>query len=214
MLKLIIGNKKYSSWSLRPWLALTHAGIQFEEQVIALDQPDTDANIRKYSPSGKVPCLIDGAVTVWDSLAIVEYVNEKHPEKQLWPKDASARAVARSVSAEMHSGFSALRNEHPMKIIESLPTPQRSPETVKDVQRIQQLWRECRQKFGAGGPFLFGAFSIADAFYAPVVSRFRTYGVPMEGAVKEYADAIWALPAMQKWVGGAQAETLRVPRNE
>lgn len=214
MLKLIIGNKKYSSWSLRPWLALTHAGIQFEEQVIALDQPDTDANIRKYSPSGKVPCLIDGAVTVWDSLAIVEYVNEKHPEKQLWPKDASARAVARSVSAEMHSGFSALRNEHPMKIIESLPTAQRSPETVKDVQRIQQLWRECRQKFGAGGPFLFGAFSIADAFYAPVVSRFRTYGVPMEGAVKEYADAIWALPAMQKWVGGAQAETLRVPRNE
>lgn len=214
MLKLIIGNKKYSSWSLRPWLALTHAGIQFEEQVIALDQPDTDANIRKYSPSGKVPCLIDGAITVWDSLAIVEYVNEKHPEKQLWPKDASARAVARSVSAEMHSGFSALRNEHPMKIIESLPTPQRSPETVKDVQRIQQLWRECRQKFGAGGPFLFGAFSIADAFYAPVVSRFRTYGVPMEGAVKEYADAIWALPAMQKWVAGAQAETLRVPRNE
>lgn len=214
MLKLVIGNKKYSSWSLRPWMVLAQAQIPFEEILIGLDQPDTDANIRRYSPSGRVPALIDGELIVWDSLAIAEYLAEKFPEKQLWPTDPKARAIARSVTAEMHSGFPAMREEMSMRILQSYPPSPKRPETMKDVERVKQLWTECRERYGAGGPFLFGAFSIADAFYAPVVSRFRTFAIPVDGAVKAYAEMIWATPAMQRWYADAQAETLRAAKHE
>src|SRR3954447_26307256 len=177
MLKIVLGNKKYSSWSLRPWLALKLAGAPFEEQVVALDMPDTAANIRKYSPSGRVPALIDGSLTIWDSLAICEYLNEKFPQAQLWPADAAQRARARSISAEMHSGFTNLRNDCSMKIVKQYPYKPLRPDTQKDVDRIVAIWEECLRR--NGGRFLFGNEPcIADAFYAPVVSRFRTYSVP------------------------------------
>ena len=214
MVKLVIGNKKYSSWSLRPWMVLAQAQIPFEEILIGLDLPDTDANIRKYSPSGRVPALIDGELIVWDSLAIAEYLAEKFSEKQLWPADPKVRAIARSVTAEMHSGFPAMREEMTMRILQTYPPSQKRPETIKDVERVKQLWTECRERYGAGGPFLFGAFSIADAFYAPVVSRFRSYAIPVDGAVKAYAEMIWATPAMQRWYADAQAETLRAAKHE
>src|SRR3954452_17100946 len=187
MLKIVVGNKKYSSWSLRPWLVLKHAGVPFEETVVALDMPDTDANIRKYSPSGRVPALIDGELTVWDSLSICEYLNEKFPEKRLWPQDRARRAIARSLCAEMHSGFANLRNDCSMKIVQQYPYKPLRPETQKDVDRVVELWtRALREN---GGPFLFGKEPcIADAYFAPVVSRFRTYSIPVTGAVKAYCD--------------------------
>jgi glutathione S-transferase len=208
MLKIVVGNKKYSSWSLRPWLALKLTGAPFEEVVVALDMPDTDENIRRYSPSGRVPALIDGSVTVWESLAICEYLAEKFPEAQLWPKDPAQRALARSVSSEMHAGFANLRNECTMRFIEQRPYKPLSPETQKDVDRIVALWEECLRK--SGGPCLFGAKpGIADAMYAPVVSRFRTYSIPVSDAARKYCDAIWALPALQEWLAAARVETLR-----
>jgi glutathione S-transferase len=213
MLKIVVGNKKYSSWSLRPWLVLKHAGVPFEEQVVALDMPDTAQNIRKFSPSGRVPALIDGDVTVWDSLAIAEYLNEKFPEKRLWPKDPAQRARARSVSAEMHSGFANLRNDCSMKIVQQYPAKPLRPETQADVNRIVEIWEDCLKR--SGGPFLFGKEPcIADAFYAPVVSRFRTYSIAVSGAAKAYCDTIWAWPALQSWVADAQKETLRAKLHE
>lgn len=209
---IILGNKNYSSWSLRPWLVLKHCDTPFEERVIPLDQPDTAAAIARHSPSGRVPALNHGELVIWDSLAICEYLNEQFPRAQLWPKDAAARATARSVSAEMHSGFTALRTTMPMKIRESLPTPPMTDELKKDIDRIFALWTDCRARFGRGGPFLFGAFSIADAMFAPVVTRFRTYGVKLSGAVAEVADAIWNERAMQEWIAAARDETLRMPR--
>jgi glutathione S-transferase len=213
MLKIVVGNKKYSSWSLRPWFALKLTGAPFEEVVVALDMPDTDQNIRRYSPSGRVPALIDGALTVWESLAICEYLAEKFPEAQLWPKDPALRALARSVSNEMHGGFSNLRNDCSMRILEQRPYQPLKPETQKEVDRIVALWEECLRK--SGGPYLFGARpGIADAMYAPVVSRFRTYSIPVAGTAKAYCDAVWALPALQAWVAGARAETLRAKFHE
>jgi len=213
MLKIVVGNKKYSSWSLRPWLVLKHAGVPFEEQVVALDMPDTAQNIRKFSPSGRVPALIDGDVTVWDSLAIAEYLNEKFPEKRLWPKDPAQRARARSVSAEMHSGFANLRNDCSMKIVQQYPAKPLRPETQAEVNRIVEIWEDCLKR--SGGPFLFGKEPcIADAFYAPVVSRFRTYSIAVSGAAKAYCDTIWAWPALQSWVADAQKETLRAKLHE
>jgi glutathione S-transferase len=208
MLKIVIGNKRVSSWSLRGWLGVKLSGAPAEEVVVALDTPETAENIRKVSPSGKVPALVDGGVTVWDSLAICEYLNEKFPQARLWPADAAARATARSVSAEMHSGFPNLRNDCSMKIVKQFPYKPLRPETQKEVDRIVAIWSECLAK--SGGPWLFGSKPcIADAMYAPVVSRFRTYSIPVSGAAKSYCDTVWAWPFVQEWVRGAEAETLR-----
>ena len=212
MLQLIIGNKRYSSWSLRPWVLLKHFDIAFEETVIGLDLPDTQSNIARYSKAGKVPVLIDEGTTVWDTLAIAEYAAESFPDRHLWPQDRAARALARSVSAEMHSGFQNLRNDCSMKILESLPLATLRPETLADVQRVVAIWNDCLAAYG--GPYLFGAFSIADAMYAPVVSRFRTYALPASGAAVAYLEKMWALPALQEWVEGARRETLRARRYE
>src|SRR5436309_5072002 len=213
MLKIVVGNKKFSSWSLRPYLALKAVGAPFEEIVVALDMPDTAQNIRRYSPSGRVPALIDGALTVWDSLAICEYLSEKFPDQGLWPAEPAQRAQARSVSAEMHSGFPNLRNDCSMKIVKQFPYKPLKAETQKEVDRIVALWTECLAK--SGGPWLFGAKPcVADAFYAPVVSRFRTYSIPVPGAAKSYCDAVWAWPPLQEWVATAQRETLRAKFHE
>ena len=205
-LTLIIGNKNYSSWSLRPWLLLKQAGIPFREQFIPIRSETWQTRIRDLSPSGKVPALIHGEVRVWDSLAICEYLAERFPQKQLWPTDIAARAEARSVSAEMHSGFQALRLNMFMNIRRRLPTRGRTPEALADIERIVAIWNSCRSRYHRGGPFLFGAFSIADAMYAPVALRFQTYAVNIDGAAGEYARTLLALPAMQEWVAAAHAE--------
>jgi glutathione S-transferase len=206
-LTLVVGSKNYSSWSLRPYLALAHTKQPFREVVVPLDRPDTAAQIAQHSPSGRVPVLRHGELVVWDSLAICEYLAETFPEAALWPEAAHARAVARAVCAEMHSGFAALRTNCPMNI--RLSAPGRgtdAPGVAQDIARIQALWNECRGRFGQGGPFLFGRFSIADAFYAPVVMRFQTYGVPFDPAGATFRDALLALPGMQAWVKAAESE--------
>jgi glutathione S-transferase len=213
-LTLVVGNKNYSSWSMRPWLVLRQAGIPFEEVYIPLYRPDSAAALAKWSPSGKVPALSDGDIRVWDSLAICEYLAERFPEKQLWPADAAARAVARSVSAEMHSGFSALREHMSMNIRARRPGKGRTAGSLADVGRILAIWTDCRARFGQGGDFLFGRFCIADAMYAPVVLRFQTYGVALEGAAKAYAEAILALPAVKAWVADALVEAERIEMYE
>lgn len=210
-LTLIIGNKAYSSWSLRPWLALKQTGQPFEETVIPLRQPDTRARIGAVSPSGTVPVLIDrgagGAdVVVWDSLAVCEYVAERFPAARLWPDEAHARAVARSVAAEMHAGFAPLRTHMSMNLKERLPGTGRTPEVEANIARITALWTDARARFGGGGDFLFGRFSIADAMFAPVVTRFDTYGVDLPPVARAYADAVLALPAMREWTAAARAE--------
>jgi len=206
---LVIGNKNYSSWSLRAWLALKVGGVAFEERRISLDRPQTKAEIRAFSPSGKVPCLIDGELAVWDSLAICETANERYAGGSLWPEDADLRAQARAVTAEMHAGFAPLRTHMPMDIrsrhrVRGAEAQQRA-DVAADVTRIRAIWTDCLAR--SGGPLLFGDFSIADAFYAPVVTRFRSYGVALSGRLDAYADALLALPEMQAWVEAAQAET-------
>ncbi|KAB2319672.1 glutathione S-transferase family protein [Betaproteobacteria bacterium SCN1] len=214
MLTLAIGNKNYSSWSLRPWLVLRQAGIPFEEVRIPLYCPESDAALAKWSPSGKVPALHDGTATMWDSLAICETLAERFPEKRLWPADAAARATARAVSAEMHAGFAALRTHMSMNIRARRPGQGRTPECLADIGRIVAIWTTCRTRYGADGAFLFGDFSIADAMYAPVVLRFQTYGVALNGAAKSYAETILALPALQAWVADAIAESERIAQFE
>lgn len=196
---LVIGTKQFSSWSLRPWLAAKMAGVEFDEVLITLRQPETKAEILKHSPSGKVPCLLNGPLAIWDSLAICEYLAELHPT--LWPEGREARAVARSVSAEMHSGFPNLRNVCSMDMCALTPLAEIPPEVQAEVDRIQALWNDCRARFGAkaGGPFLFGRFSVADAMFAPVVSRFTTFAIPLDPVSRAYCDAIWSLPPMQHW---------------
>ncbi|MBK8062868.1 MAG: glutathione S-transferase family protein [Betaproteobacteria bacterium] len=211
-MKLVIGNKNYSSWSLRPWLAMKVAGIAFEEERIPLYLPESKARILAVNPAGKVPCLVDGALRVWDSLSILEYLAETHP--QLWPADRAARALARSVSAEMHSGFAQLRTHMSMNIRRSLPGRGRTPESLAEAARIMALWSDCRARHGAGGPFLFGAFSNADAMYAPVVLRFRTYAVELPPDCDAYAQAVLALPAMREWIAAAERETESIPQFE
>ena len=206
-MKLVIGNKNYSSWSLRPWLLMRVKNIPFEEQRIPLDQPDTKERVLAYSPAGKVPVLIDEGIIVWDTLAIVEYLAEKFPDRALWPRDMPARARARSVVAEMHSGFAALRSAMPMNCRGSFPGKGITRESQADIARIVALWEECRAGLGAGGRFLFGDFCVADAFFAPVVSRFATYAVPLKDIARRYADAIASLPAMQEWLASARAES-------
>jgi len=204
---LVIGNKNHSSWSLRPWLALKAAGLAFEERLIGLRRPETKAEILRYSPSGKLPLLIDGALSVWDSLAICEYVAERAPQAGLWPEAADARAVARAVAAEMHSGFMALRRDYSMDISRRFPD-QGSPEAKADAQRVQEIWRDCRARFGQSrGDFLFGGFGIADCMYAPVVTRFRTYGIALDPVSQAYCDAVMAHPAMREWCQAAEQET-------
>ena len=216
-LTLAIGDKTVSSWSFRPWFLMKHAGVPFTEDVIPLDRPETRRTLKEKSPAGLVPFLTHGAVRIWDSLAIMEYVNELYPEKQLWPADRAARAVARAAAAEMHSGFSALRTVWPMYFTREGLAHLATGGVARDVARIDALWTECRTRFGAahgaGGPFLFGTFSIADAMYAPVVSRFLTYG-PVSASAQSvaYMETIRALPAFTEWGEGAKAERWSNPQ--
>lgn len=211
---LVIGNKNYSSWSLRPWLAMRHAGLAFDEVLIPLDHPDTKARILEYSPAGKVPVLVDGAATVWESLAILEHLAERYPEAGLWPGDPAARAHARAISAEMHAGFQALRSACPMNLRKRFAHRDRGADVARDVARIQEIWLGCRQRFGAGGPFLFGAFTAADAMYAPVVTRLHTYSVPVDAAVQDYMGAVMGLPAFNEWRRAGIAEPWTLDHDE
>ncbi len=213
-LTLVIGNKNYSSWSLRAWLALEHTGAAFDELRIALDTPTTRADILRHSPAGRVPVLHDGEVTVWESLAICEYLAERFPHARLWPADPAARALARAASAEMHAGFAALRQAMPMNCRAHLPGKGRAPGVDDDIARVRDIWRDCRARFGAGGDMLFGQFTAADAMFAPVVSRFQTYGVSLDPVSRAYADAVSALPAMEAWTAAARAEPERIEREE
>ena len=206
VLHLIIGNKVYSSWSLRPWIAMKVNGLDFQETVICLKQPDTSAQIAKHSFAGKVPVLKHGNRTIWESLAILDYLADTFPEKTWWPKDPDARAVARSIAAEMHAGFSALRTHMGFNVRRDLKGLGRGAGVDADIARIQTLWNDARRRFGKGGPFLFGAFSNADAMYAPVVTRFKTYGVELDPIAQSYCDAVLALPAMKQWYADAAAE--------
>ncbi|MEM9155402.1 MAG: glutathione S-transferase family protein [Cyanobacteria bacterium P01_F01_bin.33] len=206
-LAIVIGNKNYSSWSLRGWLALKQTDADFEEIRIPLDLPNTHAEILKYSPSGRVPALRHGDIWLWESLAIAEYLAETFPESGLWPSDPAARARARAVSAEMHAGFVPLRQHMPMDCRSSWPERGREPGVQEDCDRITTIWRECREQFGGDGDFLFGSFTIADAFFAPVVSRFRTYAVELDPIARAYAAAIWAFPSMQEWLADAENES-------
>ena len=216
MLKLVIGNKNYSSWSMRPWLALRANGIPFEEVLIPLytDNPADKQRILSFSHAGKVPALVDGDVTVWDSLSIIEYLAEKFPQAKLWPEDRAARAHARSISAEMHSGFMALRNECGMNLHRPVRAVAMSDDAQANAARIQAIWAECHQRYGKDGPFLLGAFSGADAMFAPVVHRFRIYAIPVAGEAQHYFDAMQALPAFQQWTRDGLAETLLIDRFE
>lgn len=214
-LKLVIGNKNYSSWSMRPWLAARASNIPFDEVFIPLYTGDADKQrILSFTRSGKVPVLLDGDVTVWDSLAIIEYLAERFPEARLWPQDTARRAHARSISAEMHSGFAALRNECGMNLHRPVQAIALSNEARSDIARVQQIWSECRERYGTFGPFLFGAFSGADAMFAPVVHRFRTYAVAVAPDVQAYMDTMMLLPAFQEWTRAALAETHIIERLE
>jgi glutathione S-transferase len=213
MLKLYIGNKNYSSWSMRPWVLLTQAGIPFEEVMARFDSFAPDSHFKQVigpvSPVGKVPALVDGDLAVWDTLAIAEYLAEKFPDKQLWPADIKARARARSICAEMHSGFAALRSACPMNIEASLPEIGQlvwrdKPAVRADVARLVAMWSELLAQHG--GPMLFGPFSVADAYFAPVVMRFKTYALPVPEAIDAYMERVAALPGVKAWVQGALAE--------
>lgn len=213
--KLVIGNKNYSSWSMRPWLAARAGNIAFDEVFIPLYTGDADKQrILSFTRSGKVPVLVDGDVTVWDSLAIIEYLAERFPEARLWPEDPARRANARSVSAEMHSGFAALRNECGMNLHRPVRAIALSNEARADIARVQQIWSECRERYGKFGPFLFGAFSGADAMFAPVVHRFRTYAIAVAPEVQAYMDTMMSLPAFQEWTRAALAETIIIEKFE
>jgi glutathione S-transferase len=211
---LVIGNKNYSSWSLRPWIAMKVAGIAFEEILIPLYEPGSREQILKYSPAGKVPILIDGDRAIWDSLSILEYLAEKLPAAGLWPANAGARAVARSVAAEMHSGFACLRQHCNMNMWLPPKARPQPPEVFDDVRRIDALWNNCRMRFGQSGPFLFGAFGAADAMYAPVVSRFRNYCLPVSDIAHAYMEAVMALPAWREWVAAGSKEPWILQHNE
>ena len=211
--RLVIGDKNTSSWSLRPWLALRQAGIPFEEINIKLREPDTKAQILRYSPAGKVPTLLTGdGQAIWDSLAILECLAEAHPEARLWPEKREARALARSVSAEMHSSFAALREHCPMELLTRAPMPTLPDAVDAEVRRIIALWRDCRRRFGASGALLFGDFTAADAMYAPVATRFRTYLPDLaaygdDGTAQAYVEALFAISAMTDWEAGARHQT-------
>ena len=212
-LKLVIGNKRYSSWSMRPWVVLKAFGIGFEEVVILLDRNDTSLQISLYSAAGRVPVLLAGEIAVWDSLAICEYIAEQFPEKAMWPQDVAARAMARCICAEMHSGFTGLRTAMPMIIGTHFPGKGNTPEAQSDIGRICEIWETCLSHFGHH-QFLFGDFSIADAYFAPVVMRFMIYGVSLAPALQAYVERVCAHPAVAQWMAEAIAETERATRYE
>ena len=205
-LTLVIGNKNYSSWSMRPWVLMKQLGIPFDEKKLRFHSTEWDAEIERWSPSRLVPVLWRGDQSVWDSLAIAEALNEWFPDKGVWPKDAAARAFARSAAAEMHSGFRDLRGSMPMNIRASHPGKGMTPEVRKNIDRVEKLWTEARTRFGAGGPFLCGAFSAVDAMYAPVVMRFRTYAVALAPQSQRYCEAMLAAPGVRAWVDDALQE--------
>jgi glutathione S-transferase len=211
-LMLVIGNKNYSSWSLRPWILLKHLGLPFQEKVIRLQTPEFKDEVAKYGPSGRVPILKHGHVTVWDSLAICEYLAEISGKG--WPKNPEARAVARSVCAEMHSGFSNLRMEWPMNARARNRRAPMTPGLESDIDRIQEIWLDCRRRFGSSGPWLFGEYSIADAMYAPVVLRFNTYGTQINETTRWYIAAAIEDSALQEWVLGAKQEPWMIEESE
>jgi len=213
-LKLIIGNKNYSSWSFRPWIAMKVAGIRFVERVISLDDPQFKRIVMAISPAGKVPALADGEVHVWESLGILEYLAEKFPEANLWPTQPQARAHARAIAAEMHAGFVALRGECPMNFWRPVKQRELGPEATANVRRIDAMWTDCRARFGAGGEFLFGAFGAADAMYAPVVSRFATCAVDVGSGSRAYMEAMMGLAAWQEWKVAALQEPWVLPEDE
>jgi glutathione S-transferase len=210
-LTLYIGNKNYSSWSFRGWLALRMTGRPFREVLFHLGDPASRGKIRAVSPGGRVPSLHHRGLVVWDSLAIAEYLAETFPERRLWPEDRDARANARSLAAEMHSGFAALRREMPMNVRRSSPGKGHTPEALADVAHLEGAWRRTRARFGDGGPYLFGPWTLADCFFAPVVSRLRTYAVPVEDDTRAYADAVWAQEDVRAWVAAAEVEPLTEP---
>ncbi len=211
---LVIANKAYSSWSLRPWLLMRAFEIPFNEIVIPLHQPGTAAAIARYSPAGKVPVLVDGPVTLWDSLAIIEHLAERHRDVPIWPSDPSARAVARSLSAEMHAGFVALRRGLPMNMRRVPKALDLGPEIALDIARIAWAWADARARFGADGPYLFGAFGAPDAMFAPVVNRLHAYAVPVSAETAAYMATMMAMPAWQDWQAGAEAEGWRNERTD
>jgi glutathione S-transferase len=213
-LLLVIGNKNYSSWSLRPWIAMKVAGIAFEERVISLDAADFKARVREISATGKVPALSDGGTHVWESLAILEYLAEKFPDAGLWPGEPQARAHARAIAAEMHAGFSALRRHFPMNVRRPVKPREPTPEAADDIRRIEAMWAECRARYGQGGPFLFGPFGAADAMYAPVASRFQTYAIALNPPARAYMEAVLSLPAFAEWRAAAAKEPWVLPHDE
>lgn len=205
-LTLVIGNKNYSSWSLRAWLGMKQNGLQFNEIRIPMDTSEFYEKIPQYSPSNKVPVLLHGSQKVWESLAILEYLAEEFPDLNWYPKDKTAKIVARSISFEIYAGFNKLRENMPMNCRAKYPGKGMALGVKKDIDRITNIWQECRQKFGAGGDMLFGEFTIADAMYAPVVLRFVTYGVEVDKVCRDYMEAILELPAMQEWVKAGEKE--------
>ncbi len=216
-MKLIIGNKNYSSWSLRAWLAAKQSGFAFEELIVNIGSDDWQAARRssdEIMPSGKVPILWDGDVVVWDSMAILEYLGDKVGRERFWPKDDAARGMARSAVAEMHSSFQALRGECPMNVRARVEGLKITDQCRGDIVRILQLWAEARARFGQGGPFLFGTFGAADVFYAPVVSRFVTYGIGVPGFAQAYMEAVWEHDWMQQWIAAAEEEEWTIEQYE
>jgi glutathione S-transferase len=205
-LQLVVANKNYSSWSMRPWVLLREVGIPFEEIALKFDEQAHVAGIEPYSPARQVPVLLIDGEPVWDSIAICEAVAELFPDKSIWPRDARARRLARSICAEMHSGFRALRDAMPVNIRASHPGKGMSAAVQTDIERIAAIWRDCRERYGAGGPMLFGEFGAADAMYAPVVTRFLTYAVALPAAAQAYADAVLGLAAVREWMDAARRE--------
>jgi glutathione S-transferase len=211
---LVIGNKAYSSWSMRPWLLLRHFGVPFNEVLVRLRLPGSREAALRHGPTGLVPVLVQGDLVAWESLAIVDAVADLHPHLPIWPREPVARAAARSMAAEMHAGFSDLRSNCPMNLGKRFAAKDRGEKVNADVARIVAMWTDARRRFGAGGPFLFGAFTAVDAMYAPVVSRFETYAIPVPPAVRTYMDAVQALPAYQEWVQAALEEPWIIEQSE
>jgi glutathione S-transferase len=209
-LKLVLANKAYSSWSLRPWILLKQFRIPFEEVVIPMERPETRAEMLEYAPTAKCPSLHDGKIAVWESLAIIEYIAEIFPDKAIWPRGKAARALARSLANEMHAGFQALRQTCPTNFRRPVRAIPLSEAVRADIGRVEEAWAQARERFGKSGPFLFGRFSAADAMFAPVINRFQTYDAPVSKAARAYMEAIMGLPAWKEWIADAKAEPWRI----